>query len=93
MLSVTVTLGNFSFNLSRNFILTCREMSMHVLRFSFWPKPLQKVEISSTLSNGECNKNTASHVHFRACYMKQRSVRLGWQRRNEFVRQVVRKIA
>ena len=75
MFSVTVTLDNFSFNLSRNIILTL-------------PKPLQKVEVGSTLCNGEYNKNTARHVHSRACYTKQRSAQLVRQRRKEIARQV-----
>ena len=50
--------------------VTCSKMNMS--RNFLLPQSLREVEVDSTSRNGDCNKNVARHVHFKACYTRQR---------------------
>ena len=78
-----VTLGNFSCN----FVARLRhklhgslpgvtQPEMIMSRNVLLQSPLHEVEPTSTSRNGCGNNKIARHVHFRACYTRQRFVQL-----------------
>ena len=68
----------------------CIKMNVSRQFFQLLPQPLREVEVGLLRATVTATKNVARHVHFRACYIGQRSVQLASQRRNEIARQVAK---